>query len=484
MWASLCSDIAFTHRRHASDDEESQCPAKTDRSEAGPSPPDARPLPRSRSSSCRHRLRLAPRAEPARALRGDDGPITLTVSHVQRLRVHRRAARRVHEGAPQRHRRAHRGPHLGRGPPADAQGVHHGRRLRARGRRGGRGRLAPRADAALGPLRGPDGPGGHQALGGLEGRRRPRPRTASCSATAPTSVPRPSATAPTCSRRPACRPTARRSRSCSVARTPRGSATSRWASEFAKKSDVAWFDGATGTFQGMVNQLPAAFEDPATQEPTDLATNNEVRAVYDQITGAIGDGLSAGLGAVVPRVDRRVPGRTRFATMLCPGWMMGAIESYSAGVQGWDIANVFPGGGGNWGGSFLTVPSAGALHRGGEGARRVAHRTRAADQGLRDRGRVPVADRGAGLEGGPDLHEPVLQQRPGRQGLHRAGPVHRRRAVQGPELLRDPRRGQQRADRRRHRQQQPGDRLEPGRADRRGHPAAAMSEAGFAHCFP
>jgi cellobiose transport system substrate-binding protein len=129
--------------------------------------------------------------------------------------------------------------------------------------------------------------------------------------------------------------------------------------EFADESDVAWFDGATGTFQGMVNQLPAAFEDPATELPTDLAANSEVRAVYDQITGAIGDGLSAGLVQWSPEWSAGFQ-QNAFATMLCPGWMMGPIESYSEGVQGWDVANVFPGGGGNWGGSFLTVPSAGA----------------------------------------------------------------------------------------------------------------------------
>ena len=48
-----------------------------------------------------------------------------------------------------------------------------------------------------------------------------------------------------------------------------------------------------------------------------------------------------------------------FATMACPGWMLGVIEGNAAGVEGWDIANVFPGGGGNWGGSFLTVPAMG-----------------------------------------------------------------------------------------------------------------------------
>ena len=48
-----------------------------------------------------------------------------------------------------------------------------------------------------------------------------------------------------------------------------------------------------------------------------------------------------------------------FATMACPGWMLGIIEGNSEGVDGWDIADVFPGGGGNWGGSYLTVPAQG-----------------------------------------------------------------------------------------------------------------------------
>jgi cellobiose transport system substrate-binding protein len=129
--------------------------------------------------------------------------------------------------------------------------------------------------------------------------------------------------------------------------------------EFAEKSDSAWFDGATGMFQGMVNQLPAAFEDPATHQPTELATNTEVRAVYDQITGAMDDGLSAGLVQWSPEWAAGFQ-ENAFATMLCPAWMTGSIESLSQGVQGWDVANVFPGGGGNWGGSFLAVPSAGA----------------------------------------------------------------------------------------------------------------------------
>ena len=40
--------------------------------------------------------------------------------------------------------------------------------------------------------------------------------------------------------------------------------------------------------------------------------------------------------------------------------MLGVISGNAPDVTGWDIANVFPGGGGNWGGSYLTVPANGA----------------------------------------------------------------------------------------------------------------------------
>ncbi|WP_418276141.1 ABC transporter substrate-binding protein [Isoptericola jiangsuensis] len=130
--------------------------------------------------------------------------------------------------------------------------------------------------------------------------------------------------------------------------------------QFVDGGGKAWFDSAQATFQGMVNQLDAAYEDPATGEPKDLAGNTEVKDLYDQVlTASVDDGLSAGLEQWQ---DDWVAGfqNDAFATMLCPSWMTGPIEQNAGGVEGWDIADVFPGGGGNWGGSFLTVPAAGA----------------------------------------------------------------------------------------------------------------------------
>jgi cellobiose transport system substrate-binding protein len=128
--------------------------------------------------------------------------------------------------------------------------------------------------------------------------------------------------------------------------------------DFVKESDAAWYDSVGGTFQGMVNQLPEAFEDAATGEPKPLADNAEVKAIYDEIAASAEDGLSAGLVQWEPDWDAGFQNNA-FATMICPAWMTGPVEERSGGVEGWDVANVFPGGGGNWGGSFLTVPASG-----------------------------------------------------------------------------------------------------------------------------
>jgi cellobiose transport system substrate-binding protein len=108
----------------------------------------------------------------------------------------------------------------------------------------------------------------------------------------------------------------------------------------------------------MINQVKAAYENPADNTVT-AADNPEVKRIYDEVMQAsVADNLSAHLSQWS---DDWVTAfqNDGFATMLCPGWMLGVVEGNAAGVTGWDIANVFPGGGGNWGGSFLTVPAQG-----------------------------------------------------------------------------------------------------------------------------
>lgn len=127
--------------------------------------------------------------------------------------------------------------------------------------------------------------------------------------------------------------------------------------QYTAKTGKAFFDSAGGTYQGMVNQLEAAYEDPKSGDI--IATKNaEVKAAFDQVLEASAT-QSAHLGQWSDDWNAGLANGA-FATMLCPGWMLGIIEGNAKDVTDWDIANVFPGGGGNWGGSYLTVPANGA----------------------------------------------------------------------------------------------------------------------------
>jgi cellobiose transport system substrate-binding protein len=124
--------------------------------------------------------------------------------------------------------------------------------------------------------------------------------------------------------------------------------------EFVEKvPGTAWYDASGATAQAMINQTEYTFEDA--DNNVIAASNPEVKAVFDTVTSLAEEGLSTKLTQwsedwVASFQD------DGFATMACPGWMLGVIEGNADGVEGWDIANVFPGGGGNWGGSYLTVP--------------------------------------------------------------------------------------------------------------------------------
>jgi cellobiose transport system substrate-binding protein len=123
----------------------------------------------------------------------------------------------------------------------------------------------------------------------------------------------------------------------------------------AKVPDTAWYDSTGGTAQAMLNQV----ENPFEQDDNTVAVDNpELRAVYDTLTANVDKGLSTRLAQWS---DDWVASfqNDGFATMACPGWMLGVVEGNAEGVKGWDFADVFPGGGGNWGGSFLTVPAQG-----------------------------------------------------------------------------------------------------------------------------
>jgi cellobiose transport system substrate-binding protein len=88
-----------------------------------------------------------------------------------------------------------------------------------------------------------------------------------------------------------------------------------------------------------------------------IESNPAVRAAWDQALEMDAAGLSAKLKSFSPEWNAGFKNGS-FATLACPAWMTGYIKD-QAGAENagkWDITTV-PGGGGNWGGSWLGVPT-------------------------------------------------------------------------------------------------------------------------------
>ncbi len=116
-----------------------------------------------------------------------------------------------------------------------------------------------------------------------------------------------------------------------------------------------FIDSANSVLQGIVNQFEFAYEDP---DGSIIATDNpDIEAAYEAVvTRAVPIAAYSGQWSEDWFASMA---SGEFATMLCPGWMLGVISGNAEDVTGWDVADVFPGGGGNWGGSYLTVPANG-----------------------------------------------------------------------------------------------------------------------------
>jgi cellobiose transport system substrate-binding protein len=118
-------------------------------------------------------------------------------------------------------------------------------------------------------------------------------------------------------------------------------------------SGTRFFDSGSNVFNAMVAQLNPAYYDGSGK--VIVSTNPAVKRAWNLTMDGVRQGLSAGLAAFSNEWNTGYK-RGAFATVTCPAWMMGYIQGQAPATKGkWDIAAV-PGGGGNWGGSFLTTP--------------------------------------------------------------------------------------------------------------------------------
>nr|WP_242424732.1 extracellular solute-binding protein [Frankia sp. EI5c] len=123
----------------------------------------------------------------------------------------------------------------------------------------------------------------------------------------------------------------------------------------AKNTGVKFFDAGTNIYNAQVFQLGESYYATGTNDVI-VGSNPKVRAAFDATAEAVADGQSAGLVSFEDEWVTAMKEGT-FATITCPAWMQGYIKENAPDTAGkWNIASI-PGGSGNWGGSWLTIPA-------------------------------------------------------------------------------------------------------------------------------
>ncbi len=143
-----------------------------------------------------------------------------------------------------------------------------------------------------------------------------------------------------------------------------GGDTATWQSfldagrEYIAVSDNYFVDSLSSAFQAAINLLPDAFEDPDSGKPYNLADNAQIEELFMTFADAAEDGVSAGIP--IGHNDWGAGFQNeQWATVVSPAWMAGIIAENAEGIPGWRVSSTFPEGGGNWGGSFFSVPATG-----------------------------------------------------------------------------------------------------------------------------
>ncbi|MDI6097733.1 extracellular solute-binding protein [Actinoplanes sp. NEAU-A12] len=123
---------------------------------------------------------------------------------------------------------------------------------------------------------------------------------------------------------------------------------------YTSKSNKKFLDSGTNLFNPVLSQQPVGFYN----EQEQLQMDGGPKVAFDIATKALDAGISANLASFQPNWDQGFT-KDQFAVLACPAWMLGHIQKTAPDQAGkWDIATI-PGGGGNWGGSWWTIPKQG-----------------------------------------------------------------------------------------------------------------------------
>jgi cellobiose transport system substrate-binding protein len=125
--------------------------------------------------------------------------------------------------------------------------------------------------------------------------------------------------------------------------------------KYTKATGKPWFDSASQIFNAMVNQLETGYINR--DDSLAIESNPKIKQAWDKVTSAAKRGQTAKLTAFSNEWNSGFK-QGAFATKTCPSWMLGVIKA-QAGPENagkWAVLEAFPEGGGNWGGSYLTVP--------------------------------------------------------------------------------------------------------------------------------
>ena len=130
--------------------------------------------------------------------------------------------------------------------------------------------------------------------------------------------------------------------------------------QYHEATGKAWYDQSGFVWNAMVNQLDEGYY--TADGELKVNGNAELDRLWGLLATATADGLSAAQTAWDWNTGKSFTDQT-FVNAVCPGWMLGVIKGQlevagGDAATGWDVADVFPGGPANWGGSWLTVPTA------------------------------------------------------------------------------------------------------------------------------